>query len=248
MQFYQKHNIEAQENLKRWESKPVLRKIYQRFYELIAQYLRRDVAGLIVELGSGIGNLKLVIPDCVSTEVFSASWIDQVENAYKLSFSNQSVSNLILFDVWHHLEFPGSALEEFYRVLTPRGRVIIFDPAMSFLGFIIYGLFHKESIGFFKKIKWLAPDNFYPKNINYYAAQGNASRIFCSNKFDKPLINWTKVTIKRISSISYIASGGYSGRQFYPDALLSLMFFIDRLCDYLPWLFATRLLVVLEKK
>ena len=30
-------------------------------------------------------------------------------------------SNLILFDVWHHLEYPGSAMAEFARVLAPKG-------------------------------------------------------------------------------------------------------------------------------
>ncbi len=28
-----------------------------------------------------------------------------MENAYSLSFADRSVANLILFDVWHHLEF-----------------------------------------------------------------------------------------------------------------------------------------------
>jgi hypothetical protein len=44
-----------------------------------------------------------------------------------------------------------------------------------------------------------------------------------------------------------VASGGYSKPQLYPDKAFLLMRLVDRMCDYLPGIFATRLLVVLEK-
>jgi len=244
---FDKHNIEIKKNLNHWKSKPILRKIYKDFYQLIFKYIQNNIYGKIVEVGSGIGNLKMVIPNCISTDIFPNPWIDRVEDAYKMSFSDNSISNLILFDVWHHLKFPGTALKEFNRILVPGGRVIIFDPAMSILGFIVYGIFHNEPISFFKKINWWAPKDFSFKNENYYAAQGNATRIFRSKKFSKFLLDWKVIKIKKISSISYVASGGYSGRQLYPDCFYSLMKLIDKLCNYLPQLFATRLLVVIEK-
>ncbi len=92
-----------------------------------------------MEIGSGIGNIKHTIPHCLRTDLFPTKDIDQVENVYQLSFSDNSVSDLILFDVFHHLRYPGSALKEFQRVLLPNGRVIIFDPFVhSMLGFIVY--------------------------------------------------------------------------------------------------------------
>ena len=244
----QKHSVEIQKNLELWRSKPVLRKIYRRCYGFITEYLQDNNPGKIVEIGSGTGNLKTVIPDSISTDIFSNPWIDQVENAYQLSFSDNSVSNLVLFDVWHHLEFSGNVLQEFHRVLVSGGRVIIFEPALSLLGFIIYGLFHKEPISFTKKINWWAPKNFSLKNMPYYAAQGNATRIFRSNKFNELSSGWEVVAVKRIAMISHVASGGYSGPQLYPDFLYPFMILIDRLCSLLPVLFATRLLIVIEKK
>jgi hypothetical protein len=47
-------------------------------------------------------------------------------------------------DVWHHLEHPANALAEFRRVLVPRGRVIILEPAMSVVGRLVYGNCHHE--------------------------------------------------------------------------------------------------------
>jgi len=244
----EQHNIEIHENLKSWQNKPVLQKIYLEFYKLIAAQINHIVEGKIVELGSGIGNLKMVVPEVICTDIFQNPWIDQVENAYSLSFENESVSNLILFDVWHHLKYPGTALKEFSRVLKPGGRVIIFDPAMSLLGFVVYGLFHHEPIGIFQKLTWFAENTKELLKNEYYAAQGNASRIFSSSKYKALLSDWKIVKVKKLPSLSYVLSGGYSKPQIIPDRFLSVLFHFEKILDFFPVLFAIRLLIVLEKK
>ena len=143
----EQHSEEIQKNLQYWESKPLLKQIYNNFHRLIAVYLSNIPNAQVVELGSGIGNIKDIIPHCIRTDLFPNPWIDQEENAFRLSFQNNEVSDLILFDIFHHLRYPGTALKEFHRVLIPRGRIIIFDPCLSLLGYILYGLFHHEPIG-----------------------------------------------------------------------------------------------------
>jgi SAM-dependent methyltransferase len=242
------HNIEIQKNLNYWKQKPVLREIYQRFYQLIAGHLIRSLHGNIVELGSGIGNIKMVIPEAICTDIFKNPWIDQVENAYQLSFAENSISNLILFDVFHHLEFPGTAFKEFFRVLKPSGRIVIFEPYISLTGLIVYGLFHHEPVGFLKKITWFAPDGFDPWKINYYASQGNASRVFFLKKYFSYLNEFEIITKKRIPALPYIFSGGYSKPQLLPDKTLSYIQQLEPLLQKIPALFATRVLIVLSKK
>jgi len=242
------HNCKIQENLRHWKSKPLLKKIYIRFYNNISKYLQYDDPGCIVEIGAGIGNLRSVISECLCTDLFPNPWIDQVENAYELSFSDSSISNLVLFDVWHHLKFPGSALKEFYRVLIPRGRVIIFEPDISILGFIVYGLFHTEPINFTQPIQCIVPNNFSSIGQKYYCVQGNATRIFCLDKYLKQISDWKQVITQRISSISYVTSGGYGRPQLYPDLFLPFLSFIDRILNNFLVIFSTRMLVVLEKK
>jgi SAM-dependent methyltransferase len=241
------HNIEIQQNLDFWKKKPKLQEIYRGFYRLIAAQLNHAVEGKIVELGSGIGNVKMLIPDAVCSDLFPNPWIDQVENAYQLSFQDNAVSNLILFDVFHHLEHPGTALNEFFRVLKPSGRVIIFDPYISLTGFIVYGLFHHEPVAINKKINWLAPDNFDPWKSNYYAAQGNASRVFFTGKHARYLQGFDIINRKRIPAISYIASGGYSKPQVLPDRLFTFVEKLETVLTLFPVLFATRTLIVLSK-
>ena len=113
------HDVEIQANRRAWQSKAQLRAVYRGFHELIASRLDRSVPGLVVELGSGMGSIKEVIPDCVTTDLFPNPWLDRQENAYRLSFAAGSVSNLILFDVWHHLRYPGTALAERLAAASP---------------------------------------------------------------------------------------------------------------------------------
>ncbi len=242
------HNREIKKNLHYWENKPVLRQIYKVFYKLIAEHLANIHGGHVVELGSGIGNVKHVIPHCIRTDLFLNECIDQIENAYKLSFPDNSVSDLILFDVFHHLQYPGTALEELHRVLLPKGRVIIFEPCLSsILGFIVFGLLHHEPLGMKESIQWFAPEEWYHGTVDYYAAQANTSRIFFNKKFKKYFSQWDVKIKKQFSAISYVLSGGYSKPQLYPTAALPVMRVLDKICDPIPVLFATRLLIVLEK-
>jgi SAM-dependent methyltransferase len=242
------HNDEIQKNLAYWQTKPILRKIYREFYQLIAAELADLDEKKIVEIGSGVGSIKEVIPDCLRTDLFPNPWLDQVENIYALSFNNEAVSNLILFDVFHHLRYPGTALKECWRVLAPHGRIIIFEPGLSLLGFVVYGLFHPEPIAITRPITWFAPENWSSNKADYYAAQGNASRIFFHKKYRSFLKEWKLVKYKRITALAYVASGGYSKKQMYPDRFYPVIKFIEKIVGVFPFIFATRLLIVLEKR
>jgi SAM-dependent methyltransferase len=244
----EQHNREIQANVENWRRKPVLQEVYRDFYAEISGELWRDAPGETVEIGSGIGSLKTVMPEALATDLFPNPWLDRVENAYALGFADESVANLILFDVWHHLEYPGTALAEFHRVLAKGGRLIIFDPAMGVLGRIVYGIFHREPLGLRERIKWSAPVGFSPDKMGYYAAQANAHRVFLSGNFTTQLADWRVVRRSLMAALPYVASGGFSGPQLYPKSLLPLLRLIDRVASRCPGIFATRLLVVLERK
>jgi SAM-dependent methyltransferase len=241
----EQHNIEIHQNREGWDRKPGLRAAYERFYREISARLRRDVGGRIVELGSGLGNIKTILPECVTTDIFPNPWIDQVEDAYQLSFENGSVSNLILFDVWHHLEFPGSALKEFRRVLAPGGRVIVFDPAMGLIGRVVLRYFHHEPLGLKQPVTWEIPKGSSHKDLGYFAAQGSASRIFTKPEFKARLADWRIAELTYFSGLAYVATGGFRGPSLAPGVVLEWLSSVDAVLSKLPWL-AMRMLVVLE--
>ncbi|MBV9876103.1 MAG: methyltransferase domain-containing protein [Verrucomicrobia bacterium] len=240
------HLIEIQRNREAWDRKPALRKAYGTFYRLIQAELARG-SGLTVELGSGIGAIKEFISDCVTTDLFPNPWLDRTENAYRLSFANGAVTNLILFDVFHHLEFPGVALREFERVLPAGGRLILMEPGFGLLGRFIYQRFHHEPLGFDRAVPWDAPGGFDPDAQRYYAAQANAWRIFVRHEFQPDLAKWRLLAARRLAALSYVASGGFSGPSLYPDRFFGGMLVCDKVLGLFPSIFSTRLLVVLEK-
>jgi SAM-dependent methyltransferase len=242
----EQHLVEMRANREAWARKPLLQAIYGEFYRLIRNSLART-SGPVAELGSGIGAVKAFIPECITTDIFPNPWIDQCENAYALSFHEESLSNLILLDVFHHLQYPGTALNEFRRVLKPDGRVILLEPGMGMLGKFIYSRFHHEPLGLNNEITWFAPKNFNPREAGYYAAQGNASRVFLLNEFPEYFKSWQLIKVQALLEIAYVASGGFSKPQLYPSVALPFIRIMERIFARWPRLFATRLLVILEK-
>ena len=202
---------------------------------------------MTVELGSGIGAIKEFIPSCITTDIFPNPWLDRVENAYSLSFADSSVSNLILFDVFHHLEWPGTAFDEFSRVLQPGGHLILMEPGFGALGKFVYKNFHHESLGVGQPIIWDRPTASSDATGRYYAAQANAWRIFVQREDGDRISGWHQVLVKKLTALSYVASGGFSHPALYPSILFPLVRIADNVGALMPSLFATRLLVVLKR-
>jgi SAM-dependent methyltransferase len=232
----EQHLEEMLQNRSSWERKAVLQRVYGTFYEEIATYL------LDPEESS-----KKFIPNCMTTDLFPNPWLDRVEDAYELKFRDSSIRNLILFDVFHHLRYPGAALAEFWRVVMPKGRVIVFEPAMGLLGRLVYGLFHHEAVALDAKIELFPPSGERATGHEYYAAQGNAWRIFVKGEEPDLLEKWKLLRIRVLCSLSYVLSGGFSQPSLYPLFLLPVVRMVDRLLEIAPPIFGTRLLVVLEK-
>jgi len=242
------HNIEIHQNRKAFEKKPILNLIYGNFYRDIKKRLIQRSKGVTVEMGSGIGIIKNHIPDCITSDLFENPWLDRVENAYGLQFENNTITNLILFDVWHHLQYPATALAEFNRVLLDGGRLIIFEPAMGCIGKIIYGFFHHEPIALHEPITWYAPDDFNIEKQAYYAAQGNCWRMFRENTLPKQIeLGWRLREVSFYPALAYVASGGFSKPQLFPSLFLPMIMALEHLLQRFPTIFATRMLVVLEK-
>ncbi len=247
-QFAGRHDAEIQQNRDRWARKPLLQEVYRGFYREIDRWRQRRANGPTVELGSGVGAIREVIPDCITTDLHGNPWIDRVESAYRMSFADGTVGNIILFDVFHHLQHPGTAIRELGRVLEPGGRLIIFDPAMSALGLMVYGALHPEPLGLLRSIAWEAPEGADTTALGYYAAQGNASRVFRRAGASALPPEWRIVHRREMSALAYVASGGYSKPQLYPTRWLPIVRRLERVADVVPILTATRLLVVLEKR
>jgi SAM-dependent methyltransferase len=231
-------------NRRAWEAKPMLQEIYAGFYRRIIALVAPGIPGRIVELGSGIGTLKSHLPQALATDLFPNLWLDLVCDAYTMPFADASLSHLILFDVFHHLGAPGAFLREARRALAASGRVILFEPYVSWASFPAYGCFHHEGIG------WRRPLNLSetpPPPHDYYSGQGNATRLFFRGEIPGWPQGWRVFHREAFSCLHYLLSGGYSKPALYSRAWLPRLQKLDRRLSRWPRLFAGRCLVGLEK-
>src|SRR5262249_22097328 len=113
---------ELHEYLSVWQQKPVLQAIYGDFYDRI---IMSCVPGLTVEIGGGIGNLKNRLGNVIATDVQFAPWLDCVADAQYLPFKQASISNIVMVDVMHHIEFPVNFFRSASAVLKPGGRIVM---------------------------------------------------------------------------------------------------------------------------
>ena len=126
-----------------WASKEILKRLYEKWYRFFIHGMR---PGKTLELGGGSGNLKEIISDVISTDVVFVPWLDAVIDAHDLPFKDGSLSNILLFDVLHHLSNPVGFFKEAERVLKPKGRILLIEPFVSLVSFFIYQFGHSEGM------------------------------------------------------------------------------------------------------
>ena len=238
------HQKEIQANQQAWQRKPLLQTVYADLYARILAQIDTKLPGKVVEIGSGMGNLKAHLPGAICTDLFPNPWLDLVCDGYELPFADSSVSHLVLFDVFHHLEAPNAFLKEAQRVLVPRGRVIIMDPYISTCSYPFYGWWHHEPVGMGQVIH---NATVLPRPRAYHAAQGNATRLFFKDEWAQWPAGWRVIHREAFSAFAYLLSGGFSKPSLYPAGWLNGVRRMDAALSRWPRVFGARCLVGLEK-
>ena len=238
------HQAEIQRNLQAWQAKPLLKEIYAAFSRRIMGLVDPAIPGRVVELGSGIGNLKTFLPGALATDLFQNPWLDLVCDGYELPFRQGSLSHLVLFDVFHHLRAPNAFLREARRVLVPeKGRLILLEPYVGWTTYPVYGLFHHEPVGLKEPISRVES---LPRPRDYYAAQGNATRLFFRKEIPGWPQGWRIFHAEAFSCFHYLLSGGYAKPALYPARWLDALQKLDAVLSRWPRVFAGRCLVGLQ--
>jgi len=141
-------------------------------------------------------------------------------DGYELPLRLASLLHLVLFDVRHHLQAPNAFLREARRMLGPAGRLILFEPYISWTSYPIYGLLHHEPVAWRQAINRAES---LPRPRDYYAAPGNATRLF----FRYEIQGWPEgrqiFHAQGFSCFHYPFSGGYSKPAFYPAGWLEVL-------------------------
>jgi SAM-dependent methyltransferase len=124
-------------------SKPLLKVIYDEWYEMLAQELPPG-RGEVLELGSGGGYCAHFIPGLITSDVFSCSGVHLVANAQSLPFADESLRAIVMTNVLHHMPNLVRFFTEASRCLRPGGKILMIEPWVTSWSRLVYTHFHHE--------------------------------------------------------------------------------------------------------
>lgn len=218
-----------------WERKTILRCLYESWYRAILVELR---PGNLVELGAGTGNLKRWLQAqgrrSFTFDILPGKFVDARADALRLPLRADSVDNIVLIDVLHHLARPLAFLREAARVLKPAGRVVMVEPFVSGWGWLVYKFFHHERVDF----------GFQETDTPKEAWDGNA--VIPQWTLAQPL-PLTVVKTGYREFLSYPLSGGFTYRCLLPPPILMGLHSMEQSRLFRNRLLALRIFAVLEK-
>ncbi len=192
-------------------SKPFLKDVYFDWYYRIQSEVEEKKQ--ILELGSGAGFMKLVLPDVITSEVFEISNVDMVVDARRLPFGDDSLDAIVMTDVLHHIPDVELFFEEATRTLKVGGLIAMVEPWNNSWSRFIFQRFHHEP--FEPESNWHIPD-IGPLS----GANGALPWIIFSRDRNKFQSLYPKLRITKIDCFmpfSYILSGGLSYKTLVPS-------------------------------
>lgn len=230
-----------------WERKKILQRIYFDWYDLILKNITRH--GSTLEIGGGGGNFKKFFPDLISSDYTFCPWLDLNLDAHELPFRSNSLGNIVVIDVLHHLMKPTLFIGEAQRVLEEGGRLIMLEPYISPGSYLIYNYFHQEDVDFtpdvFNEEMWFPEEQKTPFDGNMAIPTQMFSKQI--ERFNKQFPNLNLIKKSCSDYFIYPLSGGFEHSNFIPLFALPFLKFLEKLISPLGTLFAFRVLIVLEK-
>jgi len=232
-----------------WRGNEALRALYKEWYGRMAAALPDPALGPWIELGSGPGFAKEFLPEVELTDIVQAPWHAREVSAEALPYADASCGAFLLLDVLHHLSSPVRFFQEATRALRPGGRIVICEPYIGALSYLVYHFLHPEPVE-------LGVDSFADFVVEggdpWDSNQAVPTLLFSPRRRDE----WHRhvpgldiLRVDRFAGLSYPLTGGFSGRPWLPFPAWRLVHRLEGpLVRALPWVGAFRMLVVLAKR
>jgi len=238
--------MQLEDYQKQWDKKPILRAIYSDLYLKIE---KATCDGGTLEIGGGIGNLGISKGKIIKSDIQHSAGLDVVADAQNLPFDDGVFSNIVLFDVLHHLQCPLLFFSEARRILKPGGRVIMMEPGITPISKILYKLGHDEPV----EMGWDMTD---PCKVDvdkdpYDSNQAIPTILFKQDpQLFLDMVEGFRInSSKWLSLFAYPLSGGFKSWSLMPYRWVRVMLKMEeKLLPILGSFMAFRLMVVLEKK
>lgn len=127
------------------QKKYFLRRLYLDFYVRLQKAITDADPHKTVELGSGGGFIKQILPEVITSDVMNLSTVDRVFSAMDMPFADKELDAIVMIDVLHHIPDVRSFFPEAVRCLKIGGRIAMIEPANTPWSRFIFQHFHHEA-------------------------------------------------------------------------------------------------------
>ena len=231
------------------EGNPLLKKHYLFIYSSFKK-AEEGLKGLrqsSLEIGSGGGFLKEIIPSVITSDVVGGEGIDRVEDASKLSFGDASLKAVYANAVLHHIPEPERCLAEIDRVLVPGGVFVCNEPSSTPFGYFMNRHFHHEhtdrTVQEWRLTGEDGTGRLKGANMAIPAVIFKRDRRIFEKKFPRLKIR----SIVYHDFLRYTLSGGLSFRPFVPQVLFGAVNALEVLARPFLFLLGHAMIVTIEK-
>jgi SAM-dependent methyltransferase len=226
------------------ESKPFLKRIYEEWYGLLAQWLPGPGAP-VVELGSGAGFAGEFMPGLITSEVCFFPGVQIVFDGQAMPFRDAGLRGITMVNVLHHVPDVHLLFEEAARCLQPGGRIVAIEPWVSPWSRLVYTKLHHEPFDA-DSAEWA-----FPRGGRLSAANGALPWIVFERdrqRWDAEFPNLQVKLIKGIMPFRYLVSGGVATRNLMPSFSFSLWRGLERMLEPVMRSLAMFALIVIERR
>ncbi|MFA4992519.1 MAG: class I SAM-dependent methyltransferase [Candidatus Omnitrophota bacterium] len=161
------------------------------------------ISGEILEIGTGKGHFALALArrsySFISIDIskqeqeiamlnlrylgLEKQVVLKIEDATRLSFSDQSFNIIFSINVFHHLKNPQMALNEMIRLLKPSGKIVLSDFSAKGLEIInACHAFEGRTHDYFKHRLNEAKDYFITKGFNVKECQSEVQKVLIAER------------------------------------------------------------------
>lgn len=203
------------------QQKLFLKKLYIDFYNQFKMSISDNIeTKFIVELGSGGGFVKDIIPNVMTSDVIKIPTVDKCFFAQNMPFEDNTVDAFFMMDVLHHINNSRAFFKEANRCLKVSGKIVMVEPANTLWGRFIYKYFHHEP--FEPSGDWGIKGGGGPLS----SANGAIPWIIFyrdREQFEKEFPSFEILKLKPHTPFRYLVSGGFTTRQLLPSFTYSIV-------------------------
>jgi SAM-dependent methyltransferase len=196
------------------KKKPFLKRIYTDFYNRFKEAAKDfPPDALLVELGSGGGFIKDLMPNVVTSDILDLKGVDRRFSALNMPFKDGAVDAFFMIDVLHHVSDAAAFFKEVTRCLAPGGKAVMIEPANTPWSRFIHRNFHHEPFDTeggwtVERIGALSGANAALAWIIFYRDR---------QKFESEFPALRITGLENHTPLRYLVSGGLSFKQLLPS-------------------------------